>query len=55
MWSVGVILYILISGRPPFEGKNNEELYTNIVKGEFLFAGREWNNAEMGDIKKLIY
>ena len=27
MWSVGIMLYILISGRPPFEGKSNEELY----------------------------
>lgn len=26
MWSAGVILYILICGRPPFEAKSNDEL-----------------------------
>ena len=37
MWSIGVLLYVLITGTPPFEGRTNEELYTNICKGEFLF------------------
>ena len=37
MWSVGVLLYILIIGLPPFDGKTVDELYENISKGEFLF------------------
>ena len=43
MWSVGVLLYILITGQPPFDGKTVDELYENICKGEFLFQGREWD------------
>jgi len=26
IWGVGVILYVLVCGRPPFEGKSNEDL-----------------------------
>jgi calcium-dependent protein kinase len=27
LWSVGILMYILICGKPPFEGRTNEELY----------------------------
>ena len=29
-WSVGVILYMFLTGRPPFGGKNNEEIVKSI-------------------------
>lgn len=53
MWSIGVLLYIIVAGYPPFEGKTTEELYTKISSGEFTFSGREWDNAT--DAKHLIY
>lgn len=31
MWSLGVLLFILISGRMPFDGINREEVYENIT------------------------
>jgi len=40
MWSLGVILYILLSGIPPFE---EEQLYRQIVEGKYEFDVEEWN------------
>ena len=33
IWSVGVILFILVFGKPPFEGKQNAALRKSIMKG----------------------
>jgi len=53
MWSAGIMLYVLISGKPPFDGKTNEELLSNINKAEFLFRGKEWDT--LPDAKNLVY
>ena len=34
-WSAGVILYMLIVGRAPFDGADDEEIIENIKKGKF--------------------
>jgi len=36
-WSVGVIMYILLSGQPPFAGRNNEEVLHKVKTGYFNF------------------
>lgn len=36
------MLYILLSGYPPFNGENEEELYEKILAGKFDFNGEEW-------------
>ena len=33
IWSVGVILFILVFGKPPFEGNQNAALVKSIKKG----------------------
>jgi calcium-dependent protein kinase len=42
MWSVGVILYILLSGCPPFHAATNREKQQRILHGEFSFQDHTW-------------
>jgi serine/threonine protein kinase len=46
IWAVGVVFFILVSGHPPFEGGNFDELNNNIISGEYDFDGNPdaWAN-----------
>ncbi|XP_018413296.1 PREDICTED: serine/threonine-protein kinase DCLK3 [Nanorana parkeri] len=46
MWATGVILYILLSGFPPFRSpeRNHEELFQKIQHGEYAFLSPYWDN-----------
>jgi calcium-dependent protein kinase len=35
LWSCGVIMYLLLSGRVPFNGKDDEEIFKNVRKGKY--------------------
>eukprot|EP00980_Cylindrotheca_fusiformis_P027921 scaffold22568_cov125-Cylindrotheca_fusiformis.AAC.18 len=37
LWSLGVIVYMLLSGAPPFYGKNDDAIKASIVQGEYTF------------------
>jgi serine/threonine protein kinase len=50
MWSLGVILYILLSGVPPFE---EEGLYEQILDGKYEFDVAEWT-AVSEEAKELV-
>lgn len=42
LWSIGVILYILLSGRPPFSGKNDKEILRAVREGNYSLKGDLW-------------
>ena len=52
-WSCGVLMYILLCGKPPFIGDTEEEIFTQIKKGKFYFDKPEFKNVSE-NCKKLI-
>lgn len=50
MWATGVILYVLLSGFPPFRSpeRNHEELFQMIQRGEYEFLSPYWDNISDG-------
>lgn len=53
VWSCGVILYMLITGQPPFGGDSQEEVFKNIKKGKFDIELPEFD-AVSEDLKILL-
>ena len=50
MWSLGVILYILLCGFPPFYHESTAALYKQIKKGQYDFPSPYWD--EISDSAK---
>ncbi|KAI5084133.1 hypothetical protein GOP47_0000302 [Adiantum capillus-veneris] len=53
VWSVGVILYILLSGVPPFWAETEQGIFNAILKGKFDLRSAPWPNISSG-AKELI-
>jgi calcium-dependent protein kinase len=52
IWSCGVILYILLSGKPPFGGED-DEILEKIKKGKYDLKGDPWQRVS-SEAKDLI-
>lgn len=53
IWSAGVILYILLSGTPPFYGKNEYDILKRVETGKYAFDLPQWRSIS-DDAKDLI-
>ncbi|XP_010251583.1 PREDICTED: calcium-dependent protein kinase 1-like [Nelumbo nucifera] len=42
IWSAGVILYILLSGVPPFWGENEQGIFDAVLRGNIDFSSDPW-------------
>jgi len=53
MWSLGVIVYILLGGYPPFIEQNQRDLFRKIRKGQYKFHDEYWSQVS-NEAKNLI-
>lgn len=39
LWSCGIIMYVLLTGKPPFSGTTDKEVLEKVEQGEFEYYG----------------
>lgn len=52
-WSIGVILYIMLTGKPPFPGKSDEIILEKVRNANYSFPEKDWSNLSP-DSKDLV-
>lgn len=45
LWSMGVIVYVLLSGCPPFAGRTDREILSRVARAPLQFPARLWRGA----------
>lgn len=53
LWSLGVLLYTLVSGYLPFQGENSLKVFEKIKQGSFHFKHKEFDDVS-DECKDLI-
>jgi len=56
IWSIGVIMYILLSGSPPFSGNDTMAVLEAVKQAEFCLDKKEWKliSKEAKDMLKVL-
>ncbi|TVU35880.1 hypothetical protein EJB05_17787, partial [Eragrostis curvula] len=57
IWSAGVILYILLSGVPPFWAENEDGIFDAVLRGHIDFTSDPWPSISSGAkdlVKKML-
>eukprot|EP00005_Dracoamoeba_jomungandri_P007983 CAMPEP_0174268032 /NCGR_PEP_ID=MMETSP0439-20130205/35916_1 /TAXON_ID=0 /ORGANISM="Stereomyxa ramosa, Strain Chinc5" /LENGTH=391 /DNA_ID=CAMNT_0015355947 /DNA_START=42 /DNA_END=1217 /DNA_ORIENTATION=- len=44
IWAIGVIMYILLCGYPPFYSDDDDELFDQILEGDVDFSSVQWRH-----------
>jgi serine/threonine protein kinase len=52
-WSLGVVLFLMLSGTPPFYHPDHLELFEIIKRGEYNFDALTWRHIS-GEAKDFI-
>lgn len=53
IWSMGVIMFIMLCGKPPFGGKTNKDIINNVLNGSYNMNHEVWSTVS-DDSKDLI-
>ncbi|CAI5936427.1 unnamed protein product [Closterium sp. NIES-64] len=48
VWSAGVVLFVLLSGSPPFSGRSNDEIFQAVRCKEIDLASKPWPSISEG-------
>lgn len=57
IWSIGVITFMLLSGKAPFFGKDDAAIFAMVRKGNFEFTSSNWkqvSNEAQSFIRSLL-
>ena len=54
MFSCGVLLYILLSGKPPFEGRDSEEVMSRNREARIYFQQQYWSDVSKEAIELVL-
>jgi len=53
IWSAGVVLYVMLTGKFPFVGQTSQKLFESIKTGKYATEGKEWEAISI-EAKELI-